>query len=105
MPATGNSYKRSISQNEKEQFADVIKANSPDFMNNCETFEAARFILENSLEMEHYKVISYRRPSPRVGGGAVILYTEHYIILNNGILKSNSSILPRSEGYITQYTP
>ena len=29
----------------------------------------------------------------------------HYIILNNGILKSNSSIFPRSEGYITQYTP
>ena len=29
----------------------------------------------------------------------------HYIILNNGILKSNSSIIPRSEGYITQYTP
>ena len=26
----------------------------------------------------------------------------HYIILNNGILKSNSSIFPRSEGYITQ---
>ena len=30
---------------------------------------------------------------------------EHYIILNNGILKSNSSIFPWSEGYITQYTP
>ena len=30
---------------------------------------------------------------------------EHYINLNNGILKSNSSIFPRSEGYITQYTP
>ena len=30
---------------------------------------------------------------------------DHYIILNNGILKSNSSIFPRSEGYITQYTP
>ena len=29
----------------------------------------------------------------------------HYIILNNGILKSNSSVFPRSEGYITQYTP
>ena len=29
----------------------------------------------------------------------------HYILLNNGILKSNSSIFPRSEGYITQYTP
>ena len=31
--------------------------------------------------------------------------TVHYIILNNGILKSNSSIFPRSKGYITQYTP
>ena len=30
---------------------------SPDFMNICETFEAAEFSLENSLEMEHYKVI------------------------------------------------
>ena len=30
---------------------------------------------------------------------------RHYIIPNNGILKSNSSIFPRSEGYITQYTP
>ena len=26
----------------------------------------------------------------------------HYIILDNGILKSNSSIFPRSEVYITQ---
>ena len=34
------------------------------------------------------------------------LYSKHhYIILNNGILKSNSSILPWSEWYITQYTP
>ena len=29
----------------------------------------------------------------------------HYIILNNGILKSNSTIFPRSKGFITQYTP
>ena len=29
----------------------------------------------------------------------------HYIILNNGILKSKSTIFPRSEGYITQHTP
>ena len=28
----------------------------------------------------------------------------HYIIINNGIMKSNSSIFPRSEGYITHYT-
>ena len=31
--------------------------------------------------------------------------TIHYIILNNAILKSNSSVFPRSEGYISQYTP
>ena len=30
---------------------------------------------------------------------------KHYILLNTGVLKSNSSIFPRSEGYITQYTP
>ena len=30
---------------------------------------------------------------------------RHYIILNNGILKSNCTIFPRSEVYITQYTP
>ena len=29
----------------------------------------------------------------------------HYIILNNIILRSNSSIFPRSKEYITQYTP
>ena len=33
------------------------------------------------------------------------VYSLHYIILNNGILKSNSAIFPRSEGYISQYTP
>ena len=33
------------------------------------------------------------------------LNSDHYIILINWILKSNSSIFPRSEGYITQYTP
>ena len=30
---------------------------------------------------------------------------NHYIILHNRILKSNSSVFPRSEGYISQYTP
>ena len=35
----------------------------------------------------------------------VIFFIVHYIILNNGILKSDSSIFPRSEEYITQYTP
>ena len=29
----------------------------------------------------------------------------HYIILNSGILKSNSTTFPWSEGHITQYTP
>ena len=31
--------------------------------------------------------------------------TRHCIILNNGILKSNSSVFPQNEGYISQYTP
>ena len=35
----------------------------------------------------------------------VKLNIKQYIILNNGILKSNSSLFPQSEGYITQYTP
>ena len=30
---------------------------------------------------------------------------SQYIIPNNGILKFNSSVLPSSEGYISQYTP
>ena len=29
----------------------------------------------------------------------------YYIILNNGILKLNYSILPSSEGFISQYNP
>ena len=33
------------------------------------------------------------------------MFTVHYIIHNNGILKSNTTIFPRSKGYITQYTP
>ena len=32
-------------------------------------------------------------------------HPSHYIILNIGILKSNSLICPWSEGYIKQYTP
>ena len=54
----------------------MLRQISPDFANICETFEASRFVLEKSLNMEHYKVISYRRPSPRVGGGTAIIYTE-----------------------------
>ena len=33
--------------------------------------------------MEHYKVISYRRPSPQVGGGAAITYTEENFMVEN----------------------
>ena len=32
-------------------------------------------------------------------------FIRHYIILKNGILKSNCSVFPQSEGYISQYTP
>ena len=32
------------------------------------------------------------------------MLTVHYIILKNGVLRSNSLIFPWSEGYITQYT-
>ena len=44
--------------------------------------------------------VCYQRGLPRL-----VLIRIHYIIPNNGILKTNSSIFPRSEGYITQYTP
>ena len=54
----------------------LLRQIGPDFFSICETFEAARFLLETSLKMEHYKVISYRQPPPRVGGGAAIIYTE-----------------------------
>ena len=42
---------------------------------------------------------------PELADLANLLKTIHYIILNNGILKSNSLIFPPSGGYITQYTP
>ena len=32
-------------------------------------------------------------------------FHRQYIILNNVILKLNSSVLPSSEGFISQYTP
>ena len=54
----------------------LLRQVGPDYMTVCETFEATRFDLQKSLKMEHYKVISYRRPYPRVGGGAAIIYTE-----------------------------
>ena len=41
--------------------------------------------------------------SNRMGVYRLQRYILHYIILNNGILKSNSSIFLLSEGYITQY--
>ena len=30
---------------------------------------------------------------------------RHFIILSNGILKSNSSVFPWSQAYISQYSP
>ena len=54
----------------------MLRQIAPDYMTVCETFEATRFSLQDALKMEHYKVISYRRPPPRVGGGAAIIYTE-----------------------------
>ena len=54
----------------------MLRQVGPDYMNICETFEATRFSLERSPRMEHYKVISYKRPYPKVGGGAAIIYTE-----------------------------
>jgi hypothetical protein len=54
----------------------MLRQVGPDYMTVCETFEATRFLLQNALKLEHYKVISYQRPSPRVGGGAAIIYNE-----------------------------
>ena len=54
----------------------MLRQIGPDLMTICETFEARRFDLSKSLKMGHYKVISYRRPRPRVGGGAAIIYNE-----------------------------
>ena len=75
-------------------------------MNICETFEAARFYLENSLEMVNCKVISYRRPLPRVGGGAAILYTEQNfwveganILVENGVEACWTIFTPNNTKY------
>ena len=47
-----------------------------------------------------------RAPLPAVQYSSYrTVHTGHYIILDNGILKSNSSVFPRSEGFISQYTP
>ena len=54
----------------------MLRQVAPDYWAICETFEAPRFELSKALKMEHYKVISYRRPPPRVGGGAAIIYNE-----------------------------
>ena len=61
----------------------LLRQIGPDLMTCCETFEAPRFNLEKSLNMEHYKVISYQRPPPRVGGGAAIIYTEQNFLVEN----------------------
>ena len=44
----------------------MLRQIAPDYWAICETFEATRFELSKALKMEHYKVISYRRPPPRV---------------------------------------
>ena len=51
--------------------------------------------------------VTVRGPSTRVFLPLLNMSEKivHYIILNNGILKSNSSVFPRSDGYISQYTP
>ena len=36
--------------------------------------------------------------------GEEVKEKSHYVILNNGILKSNSSIFPWSKGYITVHS-
>ena len=61
----------------------MLRQIGPDFMTVCETFEARRFDLSKSLKMGHYKVISYRRPPPHVGGGAAILYNEENFFVEN----------------------
>ena len=58
--------------------------------------------------MEHYKVISYRRPSPRVGGGAAIIYTEQNfsvedanIQVEHGVEACWAIFTPRNKQYST----
>ena len=87
-----------------ENLRTILRQISPDFMNICETFEATRFNLTDMLKMEHYKVISYRRPAPRVGGGAAIIYTEHNFIVEpagvqveNGVQACWAIFTPRNK--------
>ena len=61
----------------------MLRQTGPDYMTICETFEAPNFYLSKNLKMEHYSVISYRRPPQRVGGGAAILYTEQNFFVEN----------------------
>ena len=61
----------------------MLRQVGPDFMNVCETFEATRFSLSKCLNMEHYKVISYRRSPPRTGGGTAIIYNEQNFFVEN----------------------
>ena len=61
--------------------------------------------LQASMWFSNVKVVISFIGQSLKGGLCMINDSIHYIILNNGILKSNSLIFPRSEGYITQYTP
>ena len=45
------------------------------------------------------------RDIKRLGGNKYSINIKLYIILNSEILQFNSSVLPSSKGYISQYTP
>ena len=56
--------------------------------------------------MVNYKGISYRRPLPRVGGGAAILYTEQNfwveganILVENGVEACWAIVTPKNTKY------
>ena len=49
--------------------------------------------------------VLYNIQGSPLANSTVPCYIVQYIILNNGILKVNSTELPSSEGYISQYTP
>ena len=55
--------------------------------------------------MTHGKLLSVTENPFFLLSEQVCVCHRQYIIINNGILKSNCTIFPRSEGYITQYTP
>ena len=70
----------------------LLRQIGPDFMSICETFEAPRFRLATSLRMKHYKSISHRRPSPHVGGGAAIIYTEQNFIVEDANIQVENGV-------------